>query len=57
LPDPDHAALEGRLRSALGTKVELRRSARGRGRLVLYFYSDEELDALVARLEQGEAAR
>jgi ParB family chromosome partitioning protein len=56
LPDPDNAALEARLRAALGTKVELRRSGRGRGRLVLHFYSDEELDALVARLENGEAA-
>ncbi|MEX1253955.1 MAG: ParB/RepB/Spo0J family partition protein [Dehalococcoidia bacterium] len=54
LPDPDNAALEGRLRAALGTKVELRRSARGRGRLVLHFYSDEELDALVARLSNDE---
>ena len=38
-------ALEERFRNALGTKVQLSRSSRG-GRLVIYFYSEEELDRI-----------
>jgi ParB family chromosome partitioning protein len=37
--------LEDRFRDALGTKVQLSRSSRG-GRLVIYFYSEEELDRI-----------
>ena len=48
--DPDALALEARIRTSLGTKVELRRRASGRGSLVLHFYSDEELEGLLARL-------
>lgn len=48
--DPNVNALQERLRSALGTKVELRRNRRGRGKLVVYFYSDEELGAIAERL-------
>ena len=48
--DPDALALEARIRGSLGTKVELRRRASGRGRLVLHFYSDEDLEGLLARL-------
>lgn len=48
--DPNVDALQERLRGALGTKVELRRNRRGRGKLVLYFYSDEELNAIAERL-------
>ncbi len=48
--DPDVSRLEERLRAALATKVELHRRPRGSGRLVLHFYSDEELEALLARL-------
>ncbi len=48
--DPEVASLESRLRAALGTKVELKRGRGGRGRLVLHYYSDEELEALLARL-------
>ena len=40
------AALERRLREALGTKVELYRSRKG-GRVVVHFYSEEELQALL----------
>ena len=47
--EPDVSAVEARIRAALGTKVELRRRANGRGQLVLHFYSDEELNALLAR--------
>jgi ParB family chromosome partitioning protein len=37
--------LQDRFRDALGTKVQLSRSSRG-GRLVIYFYSDEELERI-----------
>jgi ParB family chromosome partitioning protein len=51
--DPDTARLTERIRGTLGTKVDLRRSARGRGRLVLHFFSDEELEAILAKLGVG----
>lgn len=43
--DPLTAAIEEQLRTRLGTKVNLQRGKRG-GRLVIHFYSDEELDAI-----------
>lgn len=46
---PEEAALEDELRQALGTRVTLRRGRRG-GSLVIHFYSDEELNALVDQL-------
>ena len=46
---PETRALEGQFREALGTKVSLKRSGKG-GRVVIYFYSEEELDALYERL-------
>ncbi len=42
---PETRALEDRFREALGTKVQLFRSQRG-GRLVIHFYSEEDLQAL-----------
>jgi len=45
----DLAALEEQFRRALGTKVVLQRAAHRRGvhgKLVIYFFSDEELDGL-----------
>lgn len=39
-------ALETRFRSLLGTRVSLNRNQDGSGRLVVHFYSDEDLDAL-----------
>lgn len=45
-PAPEIKALEERLRSHLGTKVSLNRRRKG-GTLVIHFYSDEELDALI----------
>lgn len=49
-PQPDILALEERLRSSLGTKVNLRHSKKGRGSLTLHFYSDEELNTLLDKL-------
>ena len=55
---PNTLALEKSFRDALGTKVSLSRGRRG-GRLVIYFYSEEELQALyetiVAHPERDEA--
>ena len=50
---PETRALESRFREALGTKVNLRRSGEG-GRIVIHFYSDEELDALYERIVEGQ---
>jgi ParB family transcriptional regulator, chromosome partitioning protein len=46
---PDIAELEDRLRSSLGTKVALHSLRKG-GTLTIYYYSNEELDALTGRL-------
>ena len=52
--DPDRERVEEDLRRALGTKVSLARSRRG-GRIVIEFYSDEELGRLYDRLTGGPA--
>lgn len=52
VPAPETRALEARFREALATKVSLTRSGEG-GRLVIYFYSEEELDALYERIVGG----
>ena len=52
--DPDLARVEEDLRRALGTKVSLARSRRG-GRIVIEYYSDEELGRLYERLTGGTA--
>jgi len=46
----DDDALQRGLEEALGTPVTLQRRRRGGGRLIVDFYSDEELDALYTRL-------
>jgi ParB family chromosome partitioning protein len=48
--EPDTLAVEARLRDALGTKVDLRHAKGGSGRLVIHYYSNEELESLLARL-------
>lgn len=45
----DAADIEKRLRASLGTKVALKHGKNG-GSLTLYYYSNEELDALLERL-------
>jgi ParB family transcriptional regulator, chromosome partitioning protein len=54
LADPDLDRVEEDLRRALGTKVSLARSRKG-GRIVIEFYSDEELGRLYERLTGGNA--
>ena len=41
---------EGKLRNALGTRVQLQRSRKGAGKIVIEFYSDEEFGALYDKL-------
>lgn len=48
-PDPTLADFEERLQRALGTQVKLERSRSG-GRIVIRFYGDEDLSALLERL-------
>ncbi|MGH2355660.1 MAG: ParB/RepB/Spo0J family partition protein, partial [Chloroflexota bacterium] len=45
----DVLEIEDRFREALGTKVSLTRSKRG-GRLTIFYYDDEQLQALYDRL-------
>jgi ParB family transcriptional regulator, chromosome partitioning protein len=52
--DPDLERLEEDLRERLGTKVSLSRSRNG-GRIVIEYYSDEELGRLYERLIGGTA--
>jgi ParB family chromosome partitioning protein len=52
--DQDLERVEEDLRRALGTKVRLARSRRG-GRIVIEYYSDEELGRLYERLVGGTA--
>ena len=53
-PDPDLERVEDDLRRRLGTKVTLARSRKG-GRIIIEFYSDEELGQLYDRLIGGPA--
>ena len=43
---PETLALEREFRDTLGTKVDLRRNRKGQGRLVIHFFSEEELQAI-----------
>ncbi len=45
-PNPETQALEQEFRASLGTKVNLYRNRKGQGRLVIHFYSEEELQAI-----------
>jgi ParB family chromosome partitioning protein len=49
---PETEALEGEFRDALGTKVALYRSRKG-GRLVIHFYSEDDLQGLYDRIVGG----
>jgi len=54
--DAQVRALEDDFRRALGTKVELRRTRSG-GRLIIYFFSDEELDGLYRSIVGSSRSR
>lgn len=43
---PESRSLEDQFRARLGTKVQLFRNRKGRGRLVIHFYSEEELQTI-----------
>ena len=43
------AALEEQLRGSLGTRVDLSKGRKG-GRIVIHYFSDEELESIVDRL-------
>jgi len=51
--DPETERLEDAFRTALGTRVRLIRGARG-GRLVIHFYSDEELQGIYEAIVGGD---
>jgi ParB family chromosome partitioning protein len=48
-PQPDVSYLEERLRQRLGTRVSLHPRKKG-GTLIIHYYSEEELDALILRI-------
>jgi len=48
-PLPEIEALEGQLRDHLGTRVSLNHGKKG-GSMIIYYYSDEELDSLITRI-------
>lgn len=52
-PSPETEALENEFRNALGTKVRLFRSKKG-GKLVIQFYSEEELEAIYRIIVGGD---
>ncbi len=47
--NPNVSDIERRLRTSLGTKVSLKHGKKG-GALTIYYYSDEELDALLEKI-------
>ncbi len=49
----EQRVLEDRFRNALGTRVQLSKSSRG-GKLVIYFYSDEELGRIYSTIVGDE---
>jgi ParB family chromosome partitioning protein len=51
--DPNIDAMEDRFREALGTRVRLKNTAKG-GQVIIYYYSDEEFQALYHRLTGEE---
>lgn len=49
------AALEQELRNALGTKVDIRQNAKGRGKIAIHFVSNQEFERLRAILTEPHA--
>lgn len=53
-PSPEIVDIEEKLRQSLGTRVTLKKGPRG-GSIVIRFFSDEELDALINRLTEDSS--
>lgn len=51
-PDPEISAIEQRLQEALGTRVAVKHGRKG-GSVVIHYYSDEELETLIATLTRS----
>ncbi len=49
--DPNLTAKEEAMRSALGTKVEIKKTGRG-GQVIIHFYSDEELGGIIKKISK-----
>lgn len=47
---PEVAAIQQRLQETLGTRVRLQRSRKGAGSIIIHYYSDEELNALIDKI-------
>ena len=56
-PGQHHREMQEQLGMALGTKVEIKQSAKGRGRITLHFASHEEFDRLRTLLSQANAVQ
>ncbi len=52
LPSDETRAVEEKLEQALGTRVVIQKEARGRGKISIEFFSDEELHGITAKLMQ-----
>ncbi len=53
---PQISSLEQELRRSLGTKIEIRQSARGKGKIVVHFHSAEEFERIREILAPGSRA-
>lgn len=51
MPDPKLMAIETKLRGKFGTQVKVSRQGRG-GKITIEFFSDEDLDDIVKRIEE-----
>jgi ParB family chromosome partitioning protein len=50
IADPNLASLENRLREALGTRVTVKRDARGEGEIRIAFYNEEDLQTVLKKI-------
>lgn len=53
---PQISSMEQELRRSLGTKIEIRQSARGKGKIVVHFHSAEEFERIREILVPGSRA-
>ena len=47
-------ALQTQFQESLGTKVNIESSGKGKGRVIIHYYSDEELQAVYDAITRGE---